>query len=358
MTGIYVRVSTEEQSLNGFSIRAQIEKLKMYCVVREWEIYDVYEDNGISGKSVKERVNLLRLIEDIKNGLIDNVLVYKIDRLTRSTRDLIDLIDLFNAYNCSFNSLTENIDTKSSTGRMFIKIIGIFAEFERESIVERVKLGLERKVKEGYTIGSKNISYGYVKRRGEKIQIINSFESYIVRKIFNMFIDGYSLTDISNYLNHYNIRTKNNKKWNSKNIKLILTNTNYIGKVRYGINKTNYFEIEGRHNSIIDKDLFNKVKNMLNKEDKKSNIFVCSCGNYFKYRNNKYVSLKKRRMVKYFKLYCSFCNRFISINKIDKLMGYKVTNWNGLNYVKKRKILDKIDKIIVKDNVDIVYRLQ
>ena len=89
-------------------------------------------------------------------------MVYKIDRLTRSTKDLIELIDFFNENECSFNSLTESIDTRSSTGRMFIKIIGIFAEFERENIVERVKFGLERKVKEGYTIANKNISYGYV----------------------------------------------------------------------------------------------------------------------------------------------------------------------------------------------------
>ena len=83
-------------------------------------------------------------------------------------KDLIELIDFFNENECSFNSLTESIDTRSSTGRMFIMIIGIFAEFERENIVERVKFGLERKVKEGYTIASKNLSYGYDKDKGEK----------------------------------------------------------------------------------------------------------------------------------------------------------------------------------------------
>ena len=91
-TGIYVRVSTEEQALNGFSIRAQIDKLKMYCEVKEWVVIDTYKDEGKSGKNIKEREELLRLIEDIKKGKINNVLVYKIDRLTRSTRDLKMLI--------------------------------------------------------------------------------------------------------------------------------------------------------------------------------------------------------------------------------------------------------------------------
>ena len=131
MVGIYVRVSTDEQALKGFSVRAQIDKLLSFCELKEWNVYDKYVDDGISGKNIKDRKELLRLISDIKNKNVDNVLVYKIDRLTRSTRDLIDLVDLFNSYNCSFNSFTENIDSLSSTGRMFIKIIGIFAEFER-----------------------------------------------------------------------------------------------------------------------------------------------------------------------------------------------------------------------------------
>ena len=129
MVGIYVRVSTEEQALNGFSIRAQIEKLKSYCTIKEWIIYDIYQDEGLSGKNIKDRKELNRLLSDIKTKKINNVLVYKIDRLTRSTKDLIDLIDFFNNNNCSFNSFTENIDTLSATGRMFIKILGIFAEF-------------------------------------------------------------------------------------------------------------------------------------------------------------------------------------------------------------------------------------
>ena len=109
----------------------------------------MYADEGISGKNITDRPAINELIADIKAGLVNNVLVYKIDRLTRSTRDLIDLTEIFKDHNCNFNSLMESIDTQTASGRMFLKIIGIFAEFERENIIERVTLACEKKVKEG-----------------------------------------------------------------------------------------------------------------------------------------------------------------------------------------------------------------
>ena len=311
MVGIYVRVSTEEQALSGYSIRAQIDKLTNYCYLKEWDVYDVYKDEGISGKNIKDRKDLNRLIDDIKNKKVDNVLVYKIDRLTRSTKDLIELVELFNKNNCSFNSFTENIDTHSATGRMFIKIIGIFAEFERENIVERVRLGLERKVKEGYTIASKNISYGYIKEKGDKIQRVCEYEAYIVRKIFNMFINGYSYTEIANYLNKFKIKTKNNKEWNYKIVKKVLINPNYIGKVRYGINKSNYFEIDGNHKSIIKKELFYIVQNKINNK----RIIRCKCNKICVIKVNKYYSKKQKRLIVYKELYCNKCKKYISARK-------------------------------------------
>jgi site-specific DNA recombinase len=140
-TGIYVRVSTEEQAKEGFSIRAQQEKLTSYAKVMEWDIYKIYSDEGISGKNITDRPAINEMISDIKSKKIENVLVFKVDRLTRSTKDLSELLELFKEYDCAFNSLMESIDTQSASGRMFLKIIGIFAEFERENIVERsVKL--------------------------------------------------------------------------------------------------------------------------------------------------------------------------------------------------------------------------
>lgn len=106
-TGIYVRVSTEEQAQEGFSIRAQIEKLKAYALLKDWEIFDIYVDEGISGKNIVDRPEINRLIDDINDTKVNNVLVFKVDRLTRSTKNLLELMELFEEYNCAFNSLTE-----------------------------------------------------------------------------------------------------------------------------------------------------------------------------------------------------------------------------------------------------------
>ena len=148
-TAIYCRVSTEEQAREGFSINAQKEALTKYALANDWIITDYYVDDGISGKNLDERPEVTRLIKDVKSGKIKNVLVYKLDRLTRSIRDLIYLIELFKKYQCSFNSKTEKIDTSNAVGKMFVEIIGVFAEFERENLAERVTFGYEQKTREG-----------------------------------------------------------------------------------------------------------------------------------------------------------------------------------------------------------------
>lgn len=281
-TGIYIRVSTEEQVKHGFSIRAQQENLTSYAKLKNWEIIDFYIDEGISGKDLN-RPSIQRLLKDIENNEIKNVLVYKIDRLTRSTKDLIDLIELFQKHNCEFNSLTESIDTSSPTGRMFIKIIGLFAEFERETIVERIKVGLKRKVKEGYSLCSSTTSLGYKRKKGQKIQQIDPKESLIVKKIYNLFLNGKTIKEIKEILEQEHLKTKKNCQWTTKNILNILSNPNYIGNVRYGIKTNKYFEVTGKHKQIITNTdylkVHDKLKNRLRTKSDAyySNKLQCLC---------------------------------------------------------------------------------
>ena len=103
LTALYDRVSTEEQAQEGFSLKAHEEKMRNYAKAKDWPIYGVYVDPGISGKNIRDRPDLNRLIEDIKKGHVKNVLVYKIDRLTRSIVDLIYLVELFEEYDCAFD---------------------------------------------------------------------------------------------------------------------------------------------------------------------------------------------------------------------------------------------------------------
>ena len=302
-TAIYVRVSTEEQVQEGFSVRGQTEKLKSYALLKDWEIYNIYSDEGISGKNVVDRPAINRLIEDIKNGKVNNVLVFRVDRLTRSTKNLIELVELFEDYECTFNSLTESIDTDTPSGRMFLKIIGIFAEFERENLAVRLKLGFERKVKEGYTLASNNISYGYTRKKGEKIQKVYQEEARIVKEIFELFVvENKSMTNIARILNDRNIKTKRGAIWVANKVNKILTNPTYIGKVRYSTeDKNRYFEANGHHEEIISEETFlqaqEKIKTIKNhfktKRPKEENYFcgflVCGkCGMKFTTRRTYY----------------------------------------------------------------------
>ena len=188
-TAIYIRVSTEEQAHEGFSINAQKEKLTKYAEINDWVITDYYIDDGISGKNLTERKEVTRLIEDVKFGKINNVLVYKLDRLTRSVKDLIYLIELFDKYDCTFNSETEKIDTSNAVGRMFVKIIGIFAEFERENLAERVSFGYEQKAREGNYINTRGV-FGYNYIVGKGILKVNKLESHYVKKIYEWYLQN------------------------------------------------------------------------------------------------------------------------------------------------------------------------
>ena len=269
--GIYVRVSTEEQATEGFSIRGQIEKLSDYAKIRDWEVYNIYSDDGISGKNITDRPEINKMIKDIVSGNIDTVLIFKVDRLTRNTKDLIELVDIFNQNSCDFISMMEAIDTKTASGRMFIKIIGIFAEFERENIIERTRLGIARKISEGYSICTSSPSYGYDRKKGEKVIQINQEEAKIVQWIFDTYLnETTSLNRIATELNIRGLRTKRGFHWGNKAVKHALTNPNYIGYVRHHIHdKEQYYEVKGKHEAIISDEIYKKVQIKIGKIEKK-----------------------------------------------------------------------------------------
>jgi len=264
ITGIYIRVSTEEQAKEGFSINAQKEKLKQYVFARGWDIYGFYIDDGISGKNLQDRPEVLRLLEDVKSGKVNNVLVYKIDRLTRSTKNLIELIELFAETGCAFNSLMESIDTSTATGRMFIKIVGIFAEFERENLAERVSFGIEQKTREGnYTNCGGVYGYDYDKAVGDIV--LNPDEAEMVKKIYELYLKGTSHSGICKWLIERNVPTKRGGRWDPSTIVSILSNPLYIGKIRYGLyNQKESFTVDNtRYPHVVDEDTFNRVQVIL-----------------------------------------------------------------------------------------------
>ena len=208
-----------------------------------------------------------RLINDVKAGKVKNVLVYKIDRLTRSVTDLIKLIKLFEDNNCGFNSHTEKIDTTNAVGRMFVKMLGIFAEFERENLAERVAFGYEQKTREGHYTNTNGV-YGYNYILGKGLEV-NETEKIIVNDIYESYLKGDSMLSICKTLNNNQTPTKRGGKWSQSTIRSILTNPLYIGTVRYAVkskNKLKKFETAGKDiEPIISEELWNNVRSIMKK---------------------------------------------------------------------------------------------
>lgn len=376
-TGIYMRVSTEEQAKDGFSIHAQKEKLSKYASANDWEVIDYYIDDGISGKNLQDRPDVTRLINDVKLGKINNVLVYKLDRITRSVKDLINLIELFEKNDCCFNSVTEKLDTSNAVGRMFIKIIGIFAEFERENLAERVSFGYEQKTREGNYTNTNGVNgYDYVIGKG--ILTINEEEKNTIQNIYKEYLNGASMLKIAKDLNKKNIPSKRGGKWGQSTIKSILTNPLYIGKIRYGVAKklqSKSFCVSGKQETIIDENTFYRVQKLIKMRKEKnikkrnsSDAFFASVLRCSRCNSRFHSKIQIHNDKKYITYYCNNrqtkkCNiSGISHNKVLKVFENYIKNlrnnnfknsWKDLNNTQKYQIINNyIDYI----SIDIVNK--
>ncbi len=256
VAALYIRVSTREQALEGYSIGSQTEKLKSYCRARGWRIADVYTDPGFSGGKL-ERPEIQRLIKDADNKKFDLVLVKKLDRLSRSQKDTLYLVeDVFLKNNIDFVSLEENFDTTSAFGRAMIGILSVFAQLERDMIRERTSDGRVERAKQGYFHGGGYAPIGYDYIDGELI--INEYESMQIREIYRLFLEEkMSITKIRSYLaKHYN--NKGSSWHSSSTVYHCLTKPIYAGKIHY-LGKL----YPGRHQAIISQEMFDEAQEKL-----------------------------------------------------------------------------------------------
>ena len=182
---LYVRVSTQEQAKEGYSIDEQIDRLKDYARAKGWIVVNVYVDGGYSGSNTN-RPALKDMIKDVEAKKGDCVIVYKLDRLSRSQKDTLELIeDYFLTNNVDFVSMTENFDTSTPFGKAMIGILSVFAQLEREQIKERMSMGREGRAKEGkfHGGGYAPIGYDYV----DSQLIINEYEAMQIREIYKLY---------------------------------------------------------------------------------------------------------------------------------------------------------------------------
>ncbi|MFH1729629.1 MAG: recombinase family protein [Pseudomonadota bacterium] len=234
---IYIRVSTEDQVKEGYSLEVQREYLESFAEREGYEIYKVYSDDGISGYSL-ERPALKKLLEDARQKRFDLVLVYKIDRFSRNLRDLLNLMDKLYSYEVGFKSATEPFDSTTSAGKLMLQQLGSFAEFERNRLAERVFPGMVKGIKAGNWQGARFAPCGYAYNKEKKLLEVNEKEAELVKTIYKMYISGRSIRSITEYLTKKGHRTRNDNILGTKFISDILKNRIYTGKLVW--NKSRY----------------------------------------------------------------------------------------------------------------------
>ena len=278
--GLYIRVSSEKQLKEGFSFEDQEEKL-IEEAKREKREYILYKDGGITGKSMVEREGLKQLMRDVELGIISKVYVTKISRLARNSRDLENMIYEFEKNSVYFKAIDDGIDTSTPIGSLMIKLLGIFAEMERDVIIEQTRAGAERRAREGKIYGSgKILGYDRVPDGKTMKIVVNQKEKEIIEKIFNMYIGGHGYKAIVNRLNKDGIRTKYNRLFAINTVKTILENPLYAGYIRYGKYKdwnkkrrkglaTSPIFVEGNHEAIVKYEDWVKVQDRMKTNQRK-----------------------------------------------------------------------------------------
>ncbi|WP_084591359.1 recombinase family protein [Ureibacillus sinduriensis] len=267
---IYVRVSTDEQAKHGYSIAAQLEKLEAYCISQGWELVKQFIDDGYSAKDLN-RPQFQEMLQQIKAGGIDVLLVYRLDRLTRSVSDLYEILNELDKYNCKFKSATEVYDTTNAMGRLFITLVAAIAQWERENTAERVRMGMEKKTKLGEWKGGM-APFGYKVING-KLEI-DEFESEIIKEIF-MLSKTFGFYTIAKQLTLKGISTRKGGDWHVDSVRAIANNPIYAGYLTFNESSKDYKKppreqklYEGNHDVIIDRKEFWDLQDVLDRRRK------------------------------------------------------------------------------------------
>lgn len=277
--GIYARVSTTEQADDGYSIDEQIRLLKEWCESNGHQVYNEYVDRGISGKSIKGRPALQRLLHDAKQKEFDILIVWKMNRLARNILDLLKIVNVLEQNNISFRSYSESYQTETPAGKFQFHMMAAIAEFERGNIAENVKMGMLARAKEGSWNGGQVLGYDSIEIPSDKKRkitrlVVNEKEAQTVRRIFDLYVKGNGYKSIANQVNKEGHRSKKGNLFSINAIKTILTNPIYVGYIRYNVrrdwgekrrNNINPEPVieKGQHIPIISAEIWDKTQSIL-----------------------------------------------------------------------------------------------
>ena len=226
--GLYMRVSTEDQAREGFSLQEQRERLESFCKFKGYEIIDYYEDAGISAKTGNYRPEFERLKNDIKAKKVNTIVALKLDRITRSIYDWENLMTFLDENNAYLDCVNDEINTTSANGKMISRLLMSVSQNEIERTSERTKVGLAGAIKCGHIPHVAPLGY---KHEDKRLVIDYSTKDIIVR-IFDLYYNGYSYQKISNLFNEEKVLGKDN--WRDSTIQTILENEIYKGDFVHG----------------------------------------------------------------------------------------------------------------------------
>jgi DNA invertase Pin-like site-specific DNA recombinase len=243
---IYIRVSTEDQVREGFSLEAQRKHLEEFARGKGYELSGIYKDAGFSGKDT-DRPALQQMLLDAKEGLFDILVTLSPDRLSRNIIDQAIIRDILDKNGVELKFLTLPVDTTTPEGDLITNIIGSVSQYERRLISRRVKIGMCQKAQEGGFNGM-SAPFGYDIVNGELM--VRKEEAEVVKRIFKMKEEGMTLESITNLLSEFNVPTKRGGAWSKKQVWRILHSAIVRGYLHWdGIT------VKGIHTPIITEEM-------------------------------------------------------------------------------------------------------
>ena len=295
VAGLYIRVSTEDQAREGFSLPEQEKRLRAMCEYKGYEIYKVYEDAGISAKTGNSRPGFEELLQDIRDKKCNTIVVLKLDRLTRSVFDWEKIIRFLEENDAYLDCANDDINTTNANGKMISRILTSVSQNEIERTSERTKFGMVGAFKEGHI--PHKAPFGY-KHENKKLIPNEATKDQVIR-IFNLYYQGNSYQTISNLYNKEKVFGKTN--WKDSTILKIIENPIYKGDFIHGKRTKNPTYYEDVVEPLISKELWEECQVQKKKNSR----------NYK--RNEDYLFLQK--------LKCPHCNRILAGKATRKKNG-------------------------------------
>ncbi len=355
IVGIWIRVSTEDQA-QGESPEHHEKRARLYAEAKGWEVETVYHLEAVSGKAVMQHGEAKRMLNDIKRGNITGLIFSKLARLARNTKELLEFSDFFRDNNADLISLQEAIDTSSPTGRLFYTMIAAMAQWEREEIVDRVKVSIPIRAKMGKPLNG-SASFGY--KWENKQFVIDEKEAPIRKLVYELFLKHKRRRSVAKELNDMGYRTKNGSKFSDTTINRLLSDTSAKGlrpsfhTLNNGKNKKPETEwITVPCEPIVSESLWNACNEILNDQRKKrrakgpkpvhllAGLVSCNCG------KKMYVFHKQSAVYT-----CTNCKNRISVETLDEIYHSQLKTFLLTDVDVKTYLSNSDEKILEKEKL-------